>query len=54
MKTPGHWLTRFSSLPTQCLRKELHADLKELAPTWKGLKAGEESVLAALSRFELI
>ena len=42
----------FSS-PDALLVKELHADLKELAPTWRGLKDERKAYLRLLSRFEL-
>ena len=39
--------------PASMLPKELQRDLKELAPTWKGLPAERKSFLRLLSRFEL-
>ena len=39
--------------PESVLAKELHADLKELAPTWKGLTQERKEYLRLLSRFEL-
>ncbi len=39
--------------PTATLPKELRRDLKELAPTWKGLSKQRRSTLRLLSRFEL-
>lgn len=42
----------FSS-PDSILAKQLHTDLKELAPTWKGLKDERKAYLRLLSRFEL-
>ena len=39
--------------PESVLGKELHADLKELAPTWKGLTQERKAYLRLLSRFEL-
>ena len=42
----------FSS-PESVLPSELHTDLKELAPTWKGLKGERKEYLRLLSRFEL-
>lgn len=39
--------------PAAVLPKELHRDLKELAPTWKDLPAPRKAFLRLLSRFEL-
>lgn len=39
--------------PSSVLPKDLHRDLKELAPTWKGLTLERRSFLRLLSRFEL-
>ena len=39
--------------PAKVLPKELQRDMKELAPTWKGLSAERRSMLRLLSRFEL-
>lgn len=39
--------------PGTVLPKELHRDLKELAPTWKGLTTERKALLRLVSRFEL-
>jgi hypothetical protein len=39
--------------PDSVLPKALHKDLKELAPTWKGLTKDRRAYLQLLSRFEL-
>ncbi|HEY3290077.1 MAG TPA: AAA family ATPase, partial [Anaerolineae bacterium] len=39
--------------PASVLPKELHADLRELAPTWLNLPAERKAYLMLLSRFEL-
>jgi ATP-dependent exoDNAse (exonuclease V) alpha subunit len=39
--------------PDSVLPKQLHTDLKELAPTWKALAAERKSYLRLMSRFEL-
>lgn len=39
--------------PVSALPKELRRDIKELAPTWKGLPAARRSYLKLLSRFEI-
>lgn len=39
--------------PAKVLPKDLHRDLKELAPTWKGLTAERKALLRLVSRFEL-
>ncbi len=39
--------------PANVLPKDLHRDLKELAPTWKGLTVERKALLRLLSRFEL-
>jgi hypothetical protein len=39
--------------PAVVLPKELHRDIKELAPTWEGLPAQRRAFLRLLSRFEL-
>lgn len=39
--------------PTSVLPKELQRDLKELAPTWKGLNDERRAYLRLISRFEL-
>lgn len=39
--------------PAAVLPKDLRRDLKELAPTWKGLSPQRRSLLRLLSRFEL-
>ena len=39
--------------PSAVLPKELRCDIKELAPTWKGLPNQRRSLLRLLSRFEL-
>ena len=39
--------------PAAMLPRELHADLKELAPTWHGLPAERRAFLSLLSRFEI-
>lgn len=44
--------TAFSD-PASVLPSDLHRDLKELAPTWKGLTAERRAFLKLLSRFEL-
>jgi energy-coupling factor transporter ATP-binding protein EcfA2 len=39
--------------PAKVLPKELHRDLKELAPTWAGMSAERKALLRLISRFEL-
>lgn len=39
--------------PAAVLPEAMRADVKELAPTWKGLPAGRRAYLKLLSRFEL-
>lgn len=39
--------------PSKVLPKDLHRDLKELAPTWKGLTVERKALLRLVSRFEL-
>ena len=39
--------------PPAVLPRELHADLKELAPTWRDLPAERRAFLSLLSRFEI-
>ena len=39
--------------PSSVLPQDLHRDLKELAPTWKGLAEERKAFLRLLSRFEL-
>lgn len=39
--------------PASLLPKELHPDLKALAPTWRGLPAERRAFLSLLSRFEI-
>jgi hypothetical protein len=39
--------------PASVLPKNLHRDIKELAPTWKGITAERKAYLRLVSRFEL-
>lgn len=52
-RDPWPLVDKAFSSPDSMLTKELHADLKELAPTWKGLKDERKAFLRLLSRFEL-
>jgi hypothetical protein len=52
-KDPWPFADKAFNSPDSVLAKELHTDLKELAPTWKGLKDERKAYLRLLSRFEL-
>lgn len=52
-KDPWPLVDKAFKSPDSVLGKELHGDLKELAPTWKGLTQERKAYLRLLSRFEL-
>jgi ATP-dependent exoDNAse (exonuclease V) alpha subunit len=52
-KDPWPLVDAAFAAPASVLAKDLQRDLKELAPTWKGLAPERKALLRLLSRFEL-
>jgi ATP-dependent exoDNAse (exonuclease V) alpha subunit len=52
-KDPWPLVDTAFAAPASVLAKDLQRDLKELAPTWKGLEPERKALLRLLSRFEL-
>ncbi len=50
---PWPFVDKAFTSPASVLPRELHADLKELAPTWRGLLPERKAFLSLLSRFEI-